>query len=225
MAVFHADKNYFYGEVMLKNFMAAAVLLVFVLSASAQETPVSNELELSAAISGSGDILITTADFALTGAVGIPTGANLYIHAASTPTYFKGESSVKIFDIQNSNVSFKDIGFKDMQGNIFINADNSILSFENAAFENNDSGNADSGFVFIDGSDIGFSGQTNFTSNIGQSGGGFYAESSNVSFSADVKFTDNKSLFSSGGAVRASVASSSGLVSGSFLTSFSGSGK
>lgn len=189
---------------MRKSFFALAAIAGFmffsVMDLRAQSVPVADEDDLRAAIMGSETNLVITNDgFTLNGSVNISNYPSLYIHAASTPTNFSGSSSGQIFGITNSYVNFENIGFKNMDGNIFLRADGSNIIFDNAVFENNDSGSAETSFAFENSSTISFNGQTDFISNTGQRGGGFYAEESSVEFSDDVTFTGNKALFAVGG--------------------------
>jgi predicted outer membrane repeat protein len=183
---------------MLKN-LKVILTVLFVISftvpyLSAQSLAISDEDELNAAIAaGEDDLLITTQNFTLSGPVSITDYASvLSIEGSLTPTNFVSTSPLSVMDIQNSTVSFRNINFTNMDGNTFINADKSSLSFENALFEGNKSGPADSAFDFKSASNVNFSGSTNFISNSGVWGGGLRAEGGTLTFDGPTAFSFNE---------------------------------
>lgn len=190
---------------MRKIFIFSTALFIIysftVLKLSAQAVSVSDENELNTAIAGyEPDLLILNNGFSLTGAVDINNyPSSLYIHTASTPAYFSGGSSGQIFSIEGSTVSFDNIGFKDMDGGIFMHTNGSIVNFENAAFENNNYNiSYESAFLFDTNSIIGFTGDTNFTENTGYFGGGFHATYANITFGSKIVFNSNEAVAGGG---------------------------
>jgi predicted outer membrane repeat protein len=166
------------------------------------QTSITNETGLYQAISAKDDDLLIQGGFALNNTVNISNyPSHLFMRAASVPTSFSGNSSTMVFDVSGSSVSFENIGFKNMQGNVFIKSENSTLNFENAAFENNDSGYDYSAFVFNEGSKVNFSGETVFAFNKGFYGGGFYAEGVEMEFNGKTVFENNQSMSAGGGFV------------------------
>ncbi|MDR2426406.1 MAG: autotransporter domain-containing protein [Endomicrobium sp.] len=168
--------------------------ICFLLTDAQADVYVSSAAGLSKAISDNeSGILVQNGGFSLGSAINIANyPAQLHIRADSTAANFFGSSYGQIFVINASSITFQDINFKNMQGNIFIESKNSSLNFNNTIFENNDSGFAHSAFMFDKNSKVNFNEKTEFADNKGRDGGGFHTAYADMTFNGKTAFINNK---------------------------------